>query len=132
MHPSDEDFEELVLEQERSVLSRLPEDLRVEASRVLVEVRTRPSRRERKEFGLGRDQTLLGLFVGVPLVERHADTVLLQPDRIVLYREPLQSLASGPGELRHKIQETLVHELAHYFGRTDEELASRLSGADGI
>jgi predicted Zn-dependent protease with MMP-like domain len=120
-------FEQIVLEEERSILALLPEDVRAEASHVLVEVRNRPTRREREELRLGRDQTLLGLFVGVPLVERHADTVVLQPDRIVLYREPIQSLARGTKELRDQIHETLVHELAHYFGRTDEELASLFS-----
>ncbi|MGA2112434.1 MAG: metallopeptidase family protein [Anaerolineales bacterium] len=127
MHVSRQAFEEMVLEQERAILALLPEDVSAEASHVLVEVRDRPTRREREELGLGRDQTLLGLFVGVPLVERHADSVVLQPDRIVLYWEPIQSLARGADELRDQIRETLVHELAHYFGRTDEELARMFS-----
>lgn len=120
-------FEEIVLQEERSIMALLPAELRTEAAHVLVEVRNRPSRSQREELGLVRGQTLLGLFVGVPLVERHADTVLLQPDRIVLYREPIQDLARGPDELRDQVRETLVHELAHFFGRTDEELARMFS-----
>jgi predicted Zn-dependent protease with MMP-like domain len=116
-------FEEIVLEEERSILALLPQELRKEAASVLVEVRNRPARRQREELRLRREQTLLGLFVGVPLVERHADTVLLQPDRIVLYREPIQDLSHSPQELRGQIRETLIHELAHFFGRSDEELA---------
>lgn len=125
---SRQDFEEMVLEEERSILALLPEELREEASRVLVEVRARPTRREREEVGLGRGQTLLGLFVGVPLVERRADTILLEPDRIILYWEPLRSMACGAEDLRVQVRSTLVHELAHYFGRTDEELARLWSG----
>ncbi|MGD0574813.1 MAG: metallopeptidase family protein [Anaerolineales bacterium] len=127
MRISRQAFEEMVLQEERSILALLPEELREEASKVVVEVHNQPTARQREELGLGRDQTLLGLFVGVPLVERHADSVILVPDRIVLYREPIQSLAREATELQDQIHETLVHELAHYFGRTDEELAKLFS-----
>ena len=68
--------------------------------------------------GLG----LLGLYVGLPLPERGADTSGELPDVIYLFRKPHLELGLPHDELRAEIETTLVHELAHYFGFEDDEL----------
>ena len=65
---------------------------------------------------------LLGLYVGVPLPERGADTSGELPDVIYLFREPHLRLGLSHDDLREEIERTLVHELAHYFGFEDDEL----------
>ena len=52
-------------------------------------------------------------------------TLLIVPDRITLYRLALQSLARTEVELRQRVRRTLIHELAHFFGRDEDELADR-------
>jgi len=77
------------------------------------------------EHDPGERRLLLGLYEGVPLVDRHADSLLVVPDRITLFRRPLQSLARTEVELRQRVRRTLIHELAHFFGRDEDELAAR-------
>jgi predicted Zn-dependent protease with MMP-like domain len=68
------------------------------------------------------DPDLFGLYQGVPLPERGDDTGLL-PDKISIYRIPLEESFPDPGELREEIRITVLHELAHYFGLDEERLA---------
>ena len=70
------------------------------------------------------DPDLYGLYQGVPLPERGDDTGLL-PDKISIYRIPLEESFPEPAELREEIRITVLHELAHYFG-LDEDRISEL------
>jgi len=70
------------------------------------------------------DPDLLGLYHGVPLPER-GDMGGVLPDKISIYRIPLQESFSDLEELREEIRITVLHELAHYFG-LDEERISEL------
>jgi predicted Zn-dependent protease with MMP-like domain len=70
------------------------------------------------------DPDLFGLYHGVPLPERGDDTGLL-PDKISIYRIPLEETFPDPVDLREEIRITVLHELAHYFG-LDEERISEL------
>ncbi len=68
------------------------------------------------------DPDLFGLYEGVPLPEREAGEPLL-PDRIAIYRRPLQEEFRDPDELREEIRITVLHELGHYFGLDEDRLA---------
>ena len=67
---------------------------------------------------------LLGLYEGVPLTRRGGDYTWALPDRITLYRGPIEREARAAGEraLKRIIAETVIHEVAHFFGITDERL----------
>jgi predicted Zn-dependent protease with MMP-like domain len=68
------------------------------------------------------DPGLFGLYEGVPLPERGDDVGSL-PDRIAIYRLPLEEEFPDPAELRREIRITVLHELGHYFGLDEERLA---------
>jgi predicted Zn-dependent protease with MMP-like domain len=68
------------------------------------------------------DPDLLGLYHGVPLPER-GDTAGMLPDKISIYRIPLQESFPDPDELREEIRVTVLHELAHYFGLDEDRIA---------
>jgi predicted Zn-dependent protease with MMP-like domain len=68
------------------------------------------------------DPDLFGLYHGVPLTER-GDGVGLLPDKISIYRVPLEESFSDPQELREEIRITVLHELGHYFGLDEERIA---------
>jgi predicted Zn-dependent protease with MMP-like domain len=70
------------------------------------------------------DPDLFGLYHGVPLPER-GDASGLLPDKISIYRIPLEESFEDPDDLRDEIRITVLHELAHYFG-LDEERISEL------
>jgi predicted Zn-dependent protease with MMP-like domain len=121
MRISPERFEALAFEEAEVVLRELPADLRTEAETVLLLVEDRAERDAHAAPGL----MTLGLYEGVPLVQRHADSTLLHPDRITLFRLPLQSLARTETELRRQMRKTIIHELGHFFGFDEDELRAR-------
>ena len=122
MRVSPERFEQLAFDLAEEILAKLPPELRADAEDIILDVEYRPTREQMESVGLEADHTLLGLFTGVPLVERHADTVRLSPDRITLFQQPIQAACRTETELKARLRRTLIHELAHFFGRTDEEL----------
>ena len=121
MRISPERFEQLAFEIAEAVLADLPGALRAEAETVILEIADQATLEQSGE----RRGTLLGLYEGVPLVARHADSVVLYPDRITLFRLPLAGLARTEVELRRQIRKTLVHELGHFFGFDEHELDER-------
>jgi predicted Zn-dependent protease with MMP-like domain len=68
------------------------------------------------------DRDLLGLYHGVPLPER-GDVAGALPDKISIYRIPLEEAFPDPEELREEIRITVLHELAHYFGLDEDRIA---------
>ena len=121
MRVSPERFEQLAFETADQVLVALPDDLREAAETVILEIAEQAT----PEQTGSRRGTLLGLYEGVPLISRHADSVILFPDRITLFRLALQGLARTEVELRRHIRKTLVHELGHFFGFEEDELEQR-------
>lgn len=67
-------------------------------------------------------RALLGLYEGIPLTRRGLGYSGVLPDRITLFRRTIESQARTRTELRHLIRETVVHEVAHYFGISDDRL----------
>ena len=68
------------------------------------------------------DPDLLGLYHGVPLPER-GDVAGSLPDKISIYRIPLEESFPDPQELREEIRITVLHELGHYFGLDEDRIA---------
>ena len=68
------------------------------------------------------DPDLFGLYEGVPLPER-GDMAGALPDRITIFRLPLEDEFADPRELEHEIRITVLHELGHYFGLDEDRLA---------
>ncbi len=109
------DFEEHV----RRALDSIPPDLRRAMQNVEVVVESEAP----AEFlaGLGRHETLLGHYHGVPLTDRGIyDGVL--PDKISIYEGPIVRLGGTPAEIREEVRRTVVHEVAHHFGIDDDRL----------
>ena len=67
------------------------------------------------------DPDLLGIYVGVPLVERGHEPPL-GPARIIVYRRPLTEMADSDDELRAEIRTTVLHEVGHHFGMDEDRL----------
>ena len=96
----------------RAALDELPPDLAAALENVAVVV----------EDENPDDPDLLGLYHGVPLPER-GDVAGILPDKISIYRIPLQESFPEPDDLRQEIRITVLHELAHYFGLDEEQIA---------
>ena len=116
---SEKNFDEIV----KKAVARIPQEIRQYLNNIVITVQKRPSKQMREEMELGRDGSLLGLFVGVPLIERSVTSPPLYPDIIYLFQEPLETMCETIEELEEEIEVTVVHEVAHYVGMTEERLA---------
>jgi len=65
---------------------------------------------------------LLGIFHGVPATKKSVFDLPTGPAHIVLYQNNIEAVCSSEAEVRHQIRQTLMHELGHYFGMTEEQL----------
>jgi predicted Zn-dependent protease with MMP-like domain len=105
----DEEFEQLVEE----AVAALPRDLRAFMSNVAIVVEDEPPE------GL----PLLGLYEGLPLTRRSSAYAGIPPDKITVYRGPLERMSLGdPERLRAQVRRVVLHEIAHHFGISDERL----------
>src|SRR5262245_39195428 len=94
-------------------LDSLPRDLREAMSNVELVVEEEPP----------PGRPLLGLYEGIPLTRRTSAYSGVLPDKITIFRGPLERLARGDGdELRRLIRRVVLHEVAHHFGISDERL----------
>jgi predicted Zn-dependent protease with MMP-like domain len=73
-------------------------------------------------MGLPEEDTLFGVYDGIPLPERSVFEPPLYPDRILIFQEPLEEYCLSLDELEEEIEITVVHEVAHWLGIDDERL----------
>ena len=104
-----EPFEQFVSD----ALDALPEDIAEQMSNVAVTVEDEPPDGE----------PLLGLYQGVPLDHRGPYYAGALPDKITIFRGPIERMCGGdPERLRQQVRRTVLHEIAHHFGISDERL----------
>ncbi|HSG87173.1 MAG TPA: metallopeptidase family protein [Candidatus Limnocylindrales bacterium] len=110
-------FERLV---ERA-LAGIPMPFAAALEDVAVVIEDEPSPEQRRTNDLGPDDTLYGLYEGVPRTEWGADWVVA-PNKITLFRLPLEADFPDPDDLADEVAITVIHELAHHLGIDDDRL----------
>ena len=103
-------------------LAELPPPFARRLDNVAVSVAERPRPAKLRARGLGPEGTLFGLYEGTPLGERGTGYHLAVPDRITIYRQPILEACATTQEMKEEIRLTVMHELGHYFGLSDDEL----------
>jgi predicted Zn-dependent protease with MMP-like domain len=111
-------FEALVAE----ALDSLPPDIQQMLDNVEVVVESHPSPVQLRRLGLGPRGTLFGLYEGVPLTRRTSGYNLVLPDKITIFRQPIEVYCRSDEQVRQVVRRTVLHELAHHFGISDERL----------
>ena len=111
-------FEQLVAEAIRSIPSRFRDELK----NIAVIVEDEPPDALLDEMEIDPPDTLFGLYQGTPLTERAWDYGNALPDRIVLYQGPIEDASDTEEDVVANVGETLIHEVGHYFGLSEEEL----------
>ena len=106
----------------RRALAGLPPPFRERLSNVDIVVKRRPGPTDRREADLAPGETLYGFYSGVPLTQR-GDYGLVLPDKITIFQEPLERDFPDQAELVEEVRKTVLHEIAHHFGISDEKLA---------
>ena len=125
------EFEKLVAQG----FEELPEWVRNKIKNVALLVEDEPSEEDRKTEGLEEDETLLGLYKGIPLSARgeHYGIGATMPDTITLYQGPIEQAAEEDDmEVAQVVADTIWHEFAHHFGMDEGEVRSRERQRDGF
>jgi predicted Zn-dependent protease with MMP-like domain len=102
-------------------LDSLPEEFRIRIQNVTVLVEDFPANQRPPQLGQRR-RLLLGIFHGVPATKKSVFDLSVGPAHIVLYQKKIEAICASEAEVRHQIRQTLIHELGHYFGMTEEQL----------
>ena len=103
------------------ILDSLPEEFRSRIQNVAILGEDVPPNQSPPRPGQHR-RLLLGIFHGVPATKKSVFDLSVGPAHIVLYQKNIESVCSNEAEVRHQIRQTLIHELGHYFGMTEEQL----------
>lgn len=116
-------FEDLVDE----ALATIPMPFAAALEEVAIVIDDEPTPDQLTRNEIERGETLYGLYEGIPRTEYGADW-LAEPNRIVLFRLPLEADFADPDDLADEVWVTVVHELAHHLGIDDDRL--RALGVD--
>ncbi len=114
---TDEHFQELI----DKAFDSLPKTHRDRVQNVAILFADTPTPEQRYELQLRHDQTLLGLYQGIPLSQRQG-RASIYPDRITLFKLPLLTQAQDLPGLQEAIRHTLWHEIAHYYGLNHDQI----------
>jgi predicted Zn-dependent protease with MMP-like domain len=113
-----EDFSKVIAE----TLDSLPQEFRRRIRNVAVLVEDLPPDQPLSPLGQPR-RIVLGVFHGVPMTKKSVfQGPIGSPDYVVLYKKNIEAICSTEAEVREQIRLTLMHELGHYFGMTEEQL----------
>ena len=112
---TDREFEDILEESLRT----LPELFHSRLENISIILEQEPSE---EDVDLSGDDELLGIYRGVPLTERGHDRSGFLPDQIAIFRGPILRVCNSRRQAVREIRDTLIHELGHYFGLSDEEM----------
>jgi len=113
------EFERLVAQ----AVESLPRKFLTRLENVDVVVEEEPTEEDLELAGIEPGGTLLGLYHGVPQSQRGPWYGNLLPDRIVIYQRPIEAVARDRREIRKEVRITIMHEIGHYFGLAEDDLA---------
>ncbi len=104
-------------------VSALPIRVRKAMKNVAIVIEQEPRRKKLSEVSIKRDETLLGLYEGIPLTQRGAGYFGVLPDKITIFQKSIETLsARGEGAITTLVREVVWHEIGHHFGLSDSEL----------
>lgn len=112
MEISDEQFSQLIGE----ALDELPSKYTDNMNNVAIVYEDEPSPEQRIQLKLECNQSLFGLYQGIPLPRRGAGYNLVVPDKITIFKHPMLQVSPDMVTLKKQIKHTLWHEIAHHFG----------------
>lgn len=119
MNRSTRIFEEYI----KQALTMLPDEFRGRMDNIAISVEPYPTREDLRSVGVANKRRLLGIFRGIPF-----NTVSpfysgpIMPSEIVLFQKNIEAMAETEEDLVDEIRITLLHEIGHYFGMSDEDL----------
>ncbi len=103
-------------------IASLPPQVIERLENVEVVVNDWPTREELTMAGIEPPETLFGLYTGTPLTERGTSYGMVLPDKITLYQRSIEEVCRTKRQVQEQIRTTLMHEIGHHFGLSEDEL----------
>jgi predicted Zn-dependent protease with MMP-like domain len=115
---TDEAFDQLVTK----AMNALPQEYIKGLDNVAIVYADWPDENQTKKSKLKPGNILLGLYEGIPLTQRGSGYTFVLPDKITLFKVPIQMVSHNDEELFEQIKRTLWHEIAHYYGLNHDHI----------
>jgi predicted Zn-dependent protease with MMP-like domain len=112
------EFDRLV----EAAFARIPSRFRRRMKNVAIIVEAEPTEQQLASSRVPRGSTLLGLYEGRPTTMRSVFDGFTMPDRITIFQGPHERLAPDPGQCARLVEDTVWHEVAHYFGMDERQV----------
>ncbi|MFZ1361070.1 MAG: metallopeptidase family protein [Candidatus Saccharimonadales bacterium] len=109
---TDAEFDQLITR----AMDELPQAYITGLENVAIIMADEPTVEQKQKMKLRENTVLLGLYEGIPLVQRGAGYTFVLPDKITLFKHSILRVTRTPDELFDQIKRTLWHEIAHYYG----------------
>jgi predicted Zn-dependent protease with MMP-like domain len=109
---TEEQFKQFVSE----AIDAIPEPYASSMNNVAFVVEDEPTPQQRIKMKLDPHQTLFGLYEGIPLTKRGAGYNMVLPDKITIFKRPMEMMSRSAEEVKKQVHKTVWHEVAHHFG----------------
>jgi predicted Zn-dependent protease with MMP-like domain len=116
--PDDAQFDQLI----SRAMDELPQEYIRGLQNVAIVMSDEPDEVQKQKLKLRHDSLLLGLYEGVPLVQRGGNGAGLLPDKITLFKYPIMAVSHDEHSFFEQIKRTLWHEIAHYYGLNHDRI----------
>jgi len=127
VNTSDEEFDEMV----SAGIDAIPPKFLKNISNLAFVVQDLPTEEQRVKLKLHEHQTLYGLYEGIPLTKRGSNYNLVLPDKITIFKQPLETSSFSKEQLKEEVRHTIWHEVAHYYGLNHEQIHKLENGRNG-
>lgn len=115
---TDEQFDHLISQ----AMDELPQQYIKGLNNVAIVYADWPDEHQARKAGLREGSLLLGLYEGIPLPQRGAGYNMVLPDKITIFKHPIQMVSHDHVQLFEQIKRTLWHEIAHYYGLNHDRI----------
>jgi len=122
-----EHFEKLVKEG----ISAIPKKFLEKLDNVDIVIEEEPTRAQLKKLRIGNGYSLFGLYEGIPKTKRWEYGQVL-PDKITIFKNPIEELARSEEEIRKIVKDTVWHEIAHHFGMDEKKVREAESRRNSV
>ncbi len=107
-----EEFEKIV----SRAIDSIPDKYFEHIKNVVFVTEDEPTPEQRRKLQLRNDQSLFGLYEGIPITKRSSGYNMVLPDKITIFKNPIQMMSNSQEELVAQVNNTVWHEVAHYYG----------------
>lgn len=100
----------------------IPKKFRDKLDNVVITVAEDPSAGQLNKLGYRQGALLFGLYEGVPQLRRGVHYNMAIPDRITIFKNPIEKVSQTPEQIKQQVRNTVYHEIAHHFGMDEKEI----------